>query len=72
MTAPALWTKHRGIARGIARDFFLPGADRDDVRQEADIALWEAATHYRQELGPFPTFAQAHERIGHDARRAPV
>ena len=57
-SVPALWTKHRPIARGIASDFYLPGSDRDDVRQEADIALWEAATHYRREHGSFPAFAR--------------
>lgn len=58
MTVPALWTKHRPIAYAIARDYFIPGADRDDVRQEALIGLWIAARAYKKEKGPFPAFAR--------------
>ena len=39
---PALWTKHQALARSIANEWFIPGSDRDDVRQEAQIALWVA------------------------------
>jgi len=60
MTAvPALWTKHRGIAIGIASQWFIPGASADDVRQEALIALWVACGDYKPEQGvPFPSFAR--------------
>lgn len=33
------WT---GLAYSVAQDFRFPGADRDDVRQEALIAVWGA------------------------------
>jgi RNA polymerase sporulation-specific sigma factor len=57
MTVIQLWTKNRPIAYGIARDFYIPGADRDDVTQEALIALWVAARDYQPESGPFRSFA---------------
>jgi hypothetical protein len=40
---PALWTKHRHIARIEASEWHLPGSERQDVEQEALIALWQAA-----------------------------
>ena len=55
---PALFTKHRGIALGIAADYYFPGAEREDVRQEALVALWEAARTYDAEKGPFPAWAR--------------
>ncbi len=59
MTVPALWLKHRGLALAIADGYTLPGSDRDDVRQEALIALWVAATDWRPDGGAsFPTFAR--------------
>lgn len=59
MTAPALFTKYRPIALAIAKEWYLPGGDQDDVRQEALIALWEAARSYKPEMGPpFPVFAR--------------
>jgi RNA polymerase sigma factor (sigma-70 family) len=50
--------KHRGIALGISKDYFLPGFDEDDVRQEAFVALWEATGLYEPEKGVFPTIAR--------------
>lgn len=58
MSTPALYTKHLPIALGIARDYFIPGADREDVRQEARIALWEACRCYDRSKGTFPAFAR--------------
>ena len=58
MSAPALWTKHRPLALMLARDFYLPGADQDDVRQEAMIALWEAARTHDPGKGSFPNWAR--------------
>jgi RNA polymerase sporulation-specific sigma factor len=49
--------EHQALARRVARDFFLPGADRQDVEQEAMIALWVAARSYRADLAGFSTFA---------------
>lgn len=49
---------HAPLARAIASEFYLPGADRDDVVQEAMIALWIAAREYRPERGmSFRSFA---------------
>lgn len=43
----------------MARDFHLPGADEDDVRQELRIALWEAAGSYDPGRNvAFPLFAR--------------
>jgi DNA-directed RNA polymerase specialized sigma24 family protein len=56
--APQLWTKHRGIALGIAPEWRIPGMDPDDVRQEALVALWEAARDHDKAKGPFPPFAR--------------
>lgn len=56
--APALWTKHRGIALGIAAEFHVPGMDADDVRQEALLALWVAARSYEKGRGTFPAYAR--------------
>lgn len=58
MSAGALWTRNRPLARRIARSFNWPGAEPDDVEQEALIALWEAASTYDPEKGAtFQTFA---------------
>jgi RNA polymerase sigma factor (sigma-70 family) len=54
----ALFTKHQGLANAIAREFYLPGADMDDVHQEARLALWVATGSYRPERGPFPPYAR--------------
>jgi len=57
VTVPALWTKHRRIASAIAATYFIPGADRQDVEQEALIALWEACRSYDPDRGPFQPYA---------------
>jgi RNA polymerase sigma factor (sigma-70 family) len=59
MSAPALWTKHRPLARHIASHYFIPGSEPEDVEQEALIALWEAASTYNPTKGTtFPTWAR--------------
>lgn len=58
MNVPALWTKNRGIAIGIASEWNIPGMDPDDVRQEALIALWEACRCHDPSKGLFPPFAR--------------
>lgn len=58
MSNPARWTKHRPVALAIARDWNIPGLDRDDVRQEALVALWEACRAYDDTKGQFPAFAR--------------
>lgn len=55
---PSLWTKHRKIADGIASEYYFPGADWQDVRQEAYIGLWIAAGQWDEEKGAsFKSFA---------------
>lgn len=55
---PALWTKNRGLALAIAHEFFWPGAEGQDVEQEAMIGLWIAARGYQEGQGTkFRTFA---------------
>lgn len=56
MTVPATWLRHRPLARRIAREFYLPGADRQDVEQEALIGLWDAAQRFNGH-GEFRLFA---------------
>jgi RNA polymerase sigma factor (sigma-70 family) len=59
MTVSALWTRHRPLAYGIARDYFLPGAERQDVEQEALVGLWIAAKEWDRAKGAsFRTFAR--------------
>jgi RNA polymerase sigma factor (sigma-70 family) len=58
-TSPAsLYQRHHQLARNVANDYMIPGADRDDVVQEARIALWEACNAYDPEKGRFPSFAR--------------
>lgn len=56
--APALFARHEHLARLESLPYWIAGADRDDVIQEARIGLWEAARCYDRELGPFPPFAK--------------
>jgi len=59
VTRAALFTKHQKIAEGMAGDWYLVGADRDDVVQELRIALWEASGSWDPGRGvPFPDFAR--------------
>ena len=43
--------RFRPFAYAIARPYFLPGADRDDVEQEAMIGVWKALRDYRPDGG---------------------
>jgi RNA polymerase sporulation-specific sigma factor len=55
----SLWTKHRRLAYAIAAEFHLPGAESQDVEQEALIGLWVAARDWDRDGGAsFPTFAR--------------
>jgi RNA polymerase sporulation-specific sigma factor len=45
----ALLARYRRFARAKARTYFLIGADRDDVEQEALIGLYKAARDFRPE-----------------------
>jgi RNA polymerase sigma factor (sigma-70 family) len=58
MTRTDLYAKHASLAASTARKWYVPGHDRDDVIQEARIALWEAAGCYDPTVGtPFRGFA---------------
>jgi len=57
-TVPALWTKHRDLARSIGLFYKIPGLDVEDRKQEADIALWMASRSYNPELGSFKSWAR--------------
>jgi RNA polymerase sporulation-specific sigma factor len=45
----AILERYRRFARSKARGYFLVGADRDDVEQEALIGLYKAARDFRPE-----------------------
>ena len=57
--------QYRPLALAIAREYFLPGADHDDVRQEAMIALAIADRDYAPERWSFSSFARLviHRRL---------
>jgi RNA polymerase sigma factor (sigma-70 family) len=58
LTVAALYTKHRSLAGKLARHYDVPGCEAQDVRQEAEIALWIAARNWDPEHGaPFGAFA---------------
>lgn len=59
MTVTGLFTRNQGLARSIAREFYLPGSEAQDVEQEAMIGLWIAARGWdREREASFPTFAR--------------
>lgn len=78
MTAHERFLEHRSVALLVSRDYRFPGADVDDVRQEALIALWDACRSWDPERGPFEPFARlvvrsrlmsvlrAHLRVKHE------
>jgi RNA polymerase sporulation-specific sigma factor len=45
------------LAVAIADEYYLPNRDRDELRQEAMIGLWHAATSYRAERIAFHAWA---------------
>jgi RNA polymerase sporulation-specific sigma factor len=54
-----LVAKYRGFVRCKARNYFLVGADRDDVIQEGMIGLYKAIRDYRPERqSSFRSFAE--------------
>lgn len=59
MTAGSLWTKYRPLALRIAGGYYLPGAERQDVEQEALIGLWVASCEWKPDGGAsFTSFAR--------------
>ncbi len=59
MTRTALFLKHRPVALGIAKGFYLPGSTEEDVRQEAMAGLWEATGTWDSEKSTFRTYASS-------------
>jgi len=56
--APALFQKHQEWARFEARNWYIPGADFDDVLQHARVGLWEASRSFDGSRGSvFKSFA---------------
>ena len=53
-----LMRRYENMAHWIARTYFLPGADRDDMSQEARIGLFKAIRDYRPDYeNNFKNFA---------------
>jgi len=59
-----LTRRYRPLALGIARDWFLPGSDPDDVRQEAMLGLLVGIRSYQPERGiPLATYLRFSVRM---------
>jgi RNA polymerase sporulation-specific sigma factor len=55
----ALLTRYRWMLRVLARRYFLPGGDVEDLIQEASLGFVRAVRDYRPQLGiPFRPFAE--------------
>ncbi len=55
----ALLERHRRLARAKARDYFLLGADSDDIEQEGMIGLFKAARDFQPDRqSSFRAFAE--------------
>lgn len=50
--------QYRSLAVAISRHYYFPGADSEDVLQEAMIALADADRRHDPALGSFPAFAK--------------
>jgi RNA polymerase sporulation-specific sigma factor len=57
MTSHDVVVEHGWLARHIASAYFLPGYDRDDLDQEAMLALLDAHRRYNPAIGEFRPFA---------------
>ena len=54
-----LLRRHEGLIVSVARRYFVPGGDHDDVRQQAMIGFWKAVRDYTGGAGAsFPSFAR--------------
>jgi len=49
---------YRAMIRSQARQFFMPGGERNDLVQEGRIGFWKAVRDYSSEKGKFHTFAE--------------
>jgi RNA polymerase sporulation-specific sigma factor len=54
-----LLRRHEGLVLSVARKYFVPGGDHEDVRQQAMIGFWKAVRDYNAEAAAaFPSFAR--------------
>ena len=54
-----LLRRHEGLIMSVARRYFVPGGDHDDVRQQAMIGFWKAVRDFTGGAGAtFPSFAR--------------
>lgn len=54
-----LLRRHEGLVLSVARRYFVPGGDHEDVRQQAMIGFWKAVRDYSDSAGAaFPSFAR--------------
>ena len=54
-----LLRRHEGLIMSVARRYFVPGGDHDDVRQQAMIGFWKSVRDYTPDAGAsFPSFAR--------------
>jgi RNA polymerase sporulation-specific sigma factor len=54
-----LLRRHEGLIMSVARRYFVPGGDQEDVRQQAMIGFWKAVRDYTGGAGAtFPSFAR--------------
>ena len=54
-----LLRRHEGLVVSVARKYFVPGGDHEDVRQQAMIGFWKAVRDYDAEAAAaFPSFAR--------------
>lgn len=54
-----LLRRHEGLVVSVARGYFVPGGDAEDVRQQAMIGFWKAVRDFSSGAGcTFTTFAR--------------
>lgn len=54
-----LLRRHEGLVLSVARRYFVPGGDHEDVRQQAMIGFWKAVRDFSADAGAaFPSFAR--------------
>jgi RNA polymerase sporulation-specific sigma factor len=54
-----LLRRHEGLIMSVARRYFVPGGDHDDVRQQAMIGFWKAVRDFTPDAGAsFPSFSR--------------
>lgn len=54
-----LLRRHEGLIMSVARRYFVPDGDHDDVRQQAMIGFWKAVRDFTPDAGAsFPSFSR--------------